>query len=658
MRKFFYTRLAFTNLKNNSQTYGPFLLTSIGTVVMFYNIVALTKNESVMQTSGSLLVLLMLGVVLTAIFSVILLLYTSSFLVKRRLKEFGLFNILGMDKPNISRMLLCENALVAAVSIGAGLFFGILFNGVFALLLQRILRFDPNYTFDVNVTALLITALLFVGVFVLILCSNLWRVWRFQPAELLRDASAGEREPKTKWLLTALGVITLGTGYYIAVTLQSPMKSIGAFLIAVVLVIFGTYFLFTAGSIAVLKALRKNKAYYYQTSHFTAVSGMMYRMKKNAAGLASICVLLTAIIVMVSTTGSMYVGMEDILRTRFPSDIEFAVSFDDEEQFTMAAYDDSVQATAQTIGCTVQSYTSARYFSLIAERDGASFAYGASNYATTENATVLYVLSPQEYTRLTGEPVQLAPTQLLINDNHGQIGQSITLFGKTYDVLPLDETRALVGGVYTSAISHVLTIVMPTQEAYRALYQEQKQIAVNSINQMRYNVMFDVDGTPEQEIEFAKTLRETMGENAPAIFSREAKRAEFYELYGLILFLGIFLGTLALMAMVLIIYYKQVAEGVEDRRRFAIMQQVGMSPQEVKRAIHSQILTVFLLPLAMTAIHMVAAFPLLVKLLAILNLTNSALFAVCAVITLAVFALVYMAVYFVTARVYYRIVHG
>lgn len=652
MHSFFYSRLALTNLKNNRQMYIPFLMTSTAAVMMFYNIVAMTLHSATVA-SRSLTMLMQLGCVLTALFSFGLLFYTSSFLVKRRFREFGLFNLLGMEKRHISRVMLCETLFTGCGSIAAGLVLGILFNGVFTLLLYKLLAFNPVYNFEINPLSLALTVALFLCVFTAVLLSNLYQMRRVRPIELLSQAQVGEREPKTKWLLSVIGVLTLGAGYWLALTLDSPLAAFKSFFLAIVLVMIGTYCLFTSASIAVLKLLRKNKNYYYQTKHFTTVSGMIYRMKKNAAGLASICLLGTASVIMLSTTVSMYVGVEDILKTRFPTDITFSVRYTPEDNFDAKNVDAAVDAAAQQNGRRISNRLQYGSLSMSIVYDGQTMQMAQD---TTDPSVMsqLSCLSATDYRRLTGVDANLGENEILLFDSKGFSAENVNLFGTVYRTQRLD--GSVIPKSYLSDLTRNLVIVLPSEQALNTIYESQFATYGNLANALQYVVYCDVDGTPEQEIAFVSALREAGGTSC-SVDSREFSRTDFFEIYGGLLFLGIFLGSLTLMAMVLIIYYKQVVEGFEDRERFVILQKVGMSNAEVKQTIHAQILSVFALPIAVAVLHTVVSFPLFFKLLQVLNLSDVGLFAICTAITAAIFAAGYLIVYLRTARVYYRIVH-
>lgn len=329
MNNTLYPKLAVTNLKNNRKTYVPYIFTAVLCVMMFYMIDALSRSESVEEVTMQICLRYAVAVVL--IFSLIFLFYTNSFLIKRRKKEIGVYHILGMGKSHISKMMLIEMLITAGVSIVAGIVFGVIFGKLMYLILLKILHSKVSMAFAISLSSVRDTVLLFVVIFSLSFLYNLLQIKLSNPIELLHGGNQGEKEPKTKWFLTLIGVAALGTGYYLAITTEHPLDALSHFFVAVVCVIVGTYALFTAGSIAILKMLKKNKKFYYQPKHFTTISGMIYRMKQNAVGLANICILSTMVLIMVSTTVSLYAGMEDILKARFPQDSSITMQSQDEK---------------------------------------------------------------------------------------------------------------------------------------------------------------------------------------------------------------------------------------------------------------------------------------------------------------------------------------
>lgn len=651
MNKSIYRKLALTNIKNNRRTYVPYLLTCIVTVMMFYIIYALTLNQGLKGVPGEVTFRMMLdiGISIVAIFSVIFLFYTNSFLIKQRKKEIGIYNVLGLGKRHIAKMLGFEMLITVAVSFAGGLIGGILFGKLVFLILLRILHFDVGMKFAIEPDALIGTILLFGCIFGACLLYNLFQIRLSNPIELLRGGNVGEREPKTKVLLTTIGVLTLGGGYYIALSAEKPMEVIGLFFIAVVLVIIGTYALFTAGSIAVLKLMRKNKKYYYQAKHFTSVSGMMYRMKQNAAGLANICILSTMVLVMISSTVAMYMGMEDILDTRFPREciVEAYEPTTENIEFVNQKLDEIFQKHHVTTKNEVEySYTGTPVV-----RNGNELTYDQTKINAHSDYGTVYLITEEEYNQLEGKHVTLKDNQVLTYGTKDQFeDKNILLNGKTYENTKVfmrtvdQDTQSIMSGYY---------IVMADQSEIDAFVGENKEYVTTA-----YYHAVDLQGKKADKLKALQEVQDQVKSNEKSIQTeiRELSKDDFYSLYGAFFFLGIFFGILFLMATVLIIYYKQISEGYSDRERFEIMRKVGMSQREVKQSIRSQVLSVFFLPLIVAVIHIAVAFKVITKLLAALNLTNVPLIFGSTAVTVVVFAVFYGIVYGITTKEYYRIV--
>ena len=657
MNRFFYAKLAVNNMNKNAQTYLPYLLTGIFTVMMFYNMsfLAVAKDIGSLSDSAQLRTLLSFGAGVIAVFSVIFLFYTNSFLIKRRKKEFGLFNILGMEKKHIARIILWEALFTAVISIVVGLGAGILFSKLMILLLFKIITFEVTFGFEIPVAAVINTSVLFGGIFLLNLVYNVFQVHLSKPIELLKGSSVGEKEPKTNWLIAIIGAVSLAIAYYIALTTESPLAALQLFFVAVVLAMIGTYCLFTAGSIALLKMLRKNKSYYYQLKHFIPVSGMIYRMKQNAAGLANICILSTAVIIMLSTTVSMYVGMEDLLRTRYPRNILVSARNVSDEQ--AIKLDAAIEKQALEAGLIPKDVIRYRSMSFPVSQDGASFTQDHSNNYAAGNIAMVVCLTADEYNRMENKSVSLDSSEALLYTLQGDIpGDTVNFNGFELSIkerLDSLETEDKMSALLTNSYFLIVDDVDTIKQIYNSLSGNQ-----GDMGELSYYYGFDVAGDKDAQISLVSALQKALKEiNADCyVEGAESARAGFYSIYGGLFFLGIFLGLLFIMATVLIIYYKQIAEGYDDRGRFEIMQKVGMSRDEVKQAIKSQVLAVFFLPLVAAVIHIGFAFKVITKMLAVLNLTNVQLFAGCTALTILVFAVFYVIIYGLTARTYYHLV--
>ncbi|GAB6179631.1 FtsX-like permease family protein [Desulfotomaculum defluvii] len=645
MNNLFSLRLAIINIKKNSKTYLPFIITCICTIMMFYIMHAISVNEGLEGKSGSqsLKSILRLGTIIIGIFSAIFLYYTNSFLLKRRKKEIGLYNVLGLEKKHIARVLLFESIITFLISITLGIVGGVVLNKLMFLVLLKLLNFEVAFGFSLSVPSMLRTLIVFLGIFLVILLSNLLQIRMLKPIDLLKGSQHGEREPKTKWVMTIVGLIALGTGYGIALSVKSPLAALNQFFIAVILVMIGTYALFTAGSIALLKLLRKNKGFYYQTRHFISISGMLYRMKQNAVGLANICILSTAVLVTFSTTVALYVGVEDALKSRFPRDIVMVAS-------------DITSSEAQKLEKILESEIKNNNLTIRDKFNYWNITFGAQvkegrfslkkEVGYNSNLSMLTAIPVSDYNRLEGKNVSLSDDEVIIFSPTKKYGKdTITIDEKTFKVKKELDSPVLGMASETDIVDSYLVFL--------------NDINLTENNDKRkYLVCFDIESSDQNILLLSKHLNQKFMDNqlTVQIESPVSHRQDFYMIYGGLFFIGIFLGSLFLMATVLIIYYKQISEGYDDKERFEIMQKVGMTKTEIKGTIKSQILTVFFLPLASTVLHITFAFPMITKLLAVLNLKNVALFQLSTVMTILVFAVIYSAIYSLTAREYYKIV--
>lgn len=659
-----YTKLAITNIKNNRQFYFPYLLTGIITVAMFYIMCALESNPGIQSMTGAkdLGLILRLGIGVIGIFAVIFLFYTNSFIIKRRKKELGIYNILGMEKRHIAKILSKEAFFTAIIAIGGGLVTGVLFHKLACMLLYRMIGFNGGITFSFSKKGVMITAILFAIVYLLTYIYDLFQVQLANPIELLQSGNKGEREPKTKAIMAVLGVLCLGTGYFIAITTKNPIKALTLFFVAVILVIIGTYLLFTAGSIALLKILRRNKGYYYQTKHFTSVSGMIYRMKQNAVGLANICILSTMVLVAVSTTVSLYVGVEDIMKERYPNEINISAYYD-----TGAPSEDSiapiVEKSVKESGRKIRHEEDYLELYFAAIKDQGQYSLDKEKVKTAgDRVSGFVVLTREDCKKKYNEEIpELAENEVALFTIKKTDMDTLVLENRSYHVKKIKQFQNTEDFETIADImdEYYYVIVNDVQDMER-LWQLQKDIYQENSSSISRQVRLDIDGDSEQKKECFENIKTALGpEQAKArilIDSRQSSLDEFYQIYGGFLFLGLFLGILFLMITVLIIFYKQISEGYDDKERFSIMEKVGMSNDEVKATIRSQVRTVFFLPILMAAIHVGMAFPMIKRLLSLFGLSNTALFAGCMAGTILVFALIYLLVFLKTSKTYYKIV--
>ena len=659
MKMSFYPKLAAGNMKKNARTYVPYMLTCIITVAMYYIVKSLSQNPGVKEMIGGgyLSELMFIGSHVVALFAVIFLFYTNSFLVKRRKKEFGVFNILGMEKRHLAWVLGWETAYLALGSLVLGLLLGIIMDKAMYLLVGKIIGGGVPLGFFVSARVIGQTVQIFAVIFLLICINAIRQVHVADPIALLQAGNAGEKEPSTRWLLALAGLVSVGGGYYIAVTVSDPVASLLLFFVAVVLVIIGTYLLFTAGSIALLKILRKNRKYYYRTRHFVSVSGMIYRMKQNAVGLANICVLSTMVLVMVSTTTSLMIGMEDVVRERYPADI--MVYFKEDAPQGNQAYIEAIRALQRERGLAVKNEMAYLYLGLSASHE---YKYEESHEigvtSALDSMDELFLITLDDYNAVMKERKTLEEGEVMVYSNRTSYDLPVfKLLGREYRVA--EKLDSFVGnGQYSANMSNTIYIVVPDREALLEIYDAQRELLGENARGIRQVYGFDMDADGEEQNAVYNDLMDGMAQNGISAVTeaRAEAKSSFISLYGGLFFIGVFLGVLFVMATVLIIYYKQISEGYDDRERFSIMQKVGMSRDEVKSAIHSQVVTVFFLPLIVAGIHVTAAFPLISKLLVLMQLTNTKLFIACTGACFLVFAVMYVFVYNLTARTYYRIV--
>ena len=657
MNNVFYPKLAANNIKKNSKTYIPYMLTCIFTAAMYYIIHSLSNNEGISTLVGSdtISITLGLGNNITAIFAIIFLFYTNSFLIKRRKKEFGLFNILGMEKKHLLRVIGYETLYIELISLILGIAIGILLDKLMYLSVLKLMGVEISLGFYISWSSILSTIILFSIIFFIIFINSLRQVHLSNPIELLKSSNFGEKEPKTKWAMAILGFVCLGLGYYIALTTKDPVAAISLFFVAVILVIVGTYLVFTAGSIAFLKVLRKNKKYYYNVKHFTSVAGMIYRMKQNAVGLANICILSTMVLVMISSTSSMMMGMEDIINTRYPYDISIYSDGSDTNKNNLLVEEIDNIISRENI----EKEVSYAYLNFAGIKDKDKFLTNRnSNSVVVNDVNNLIFITLEDYNKVALESKALEDGEVLLYSNRDKYEyDTINVFDKSYKVAERVDDF-LGNGIISANVASSQFIVVKDMEELDDLYRAQKETFGENASEIDFMYGIDLKVDDNEKEVIYNNITDTLY-NKGFDFIGETKvgsRSSFVSLYGGLFFIGIFLGALFIMATILIIYYKQISEGYDDKERFEIMQKVGMSNEEVQGSIRSQVLTVFFLPLITAGIHISFAFPFIVKILSMLNLTNTKLFILCTVVSFIIFALIYSVIYILTARAYYKIV--
>lgn len=666
-----YFKLAKTNLSNNKPFYIPYIISSIIAVAMLYMMSFLSDNKGLNKIMGadSLAIIFRLGVGIIVIFSYIFLFYTNSFIIKRRKKEIGVYNILGMEKRHLSKVLFVETIYSAIIALVCGIIVGIAFSKFILMVLYGIIGIHKTVEFFVNIHGIILCVVSFGILFLLTFLYNFMQIKLANPIELLRGTNVGEREPKTKIFMTIVGVVCLAIAYYIAITTENPLNVLTLFFVAVLLVIIGTFALFTAGSIALLKLLRNNKKFYYNKRHFMAVSGMLYRMKQNAAGLASICILSTMVLVVISTTVSMYVGIQDELMARYPNDVCVTVDYnsviDKSSEIEKAIFDEIDSAE-------VKNKKAFSYLSVFVGQKGDDFTTD-KEHLSYQNSYLFYILSKDDFIKKDSSfkdkigNISKGEAVVVLNKKYDK--KDIKIFGKNYKVNKSFEHTEDNDLYMISTLNGLGYIILDNDESVQELYDMQEKMLGKGANYYTNKIRFDFkSGNKKQKAAACKKIdnvvkkyfKENKNDKKEIssywVESRQENEQNFYLLYGGLFFLGIFLGTMFLIVTVMIIFYKQITEGYDDRERYQILEKVGMSSREVKDTIKSQIRIVFVLPIFAAAVHVTAAFPMVNRILKMLNLNNEKLFAGCLAATIIVFAVIYYLVFKVTSRAYYKIV--
>lgn len=671
-------------MKSNRRFYLPYILTVIGTAAAFYIMAAIvsdpgSKELAAGTSNGPMYVsmFMTLGMFVLGLFSCIFLLYTNSFLMKRRQKELGLYSVLGMSKTNIAGIMVFEALYIALIGIGGGIAVGILLTKLVSLALFRLMRLPVPFGFSVQPIAIIIVVLFFAGLILLTLLANLAKVGRSCPVELLRGGNVGEKEPKANWFLTIVGVLFLGAGYAVAMLVDNPGMAVAVYFLAVFAVIIGTYCLFTSVSIAVLKALRRNKRYYYKAKHFISVSGMLYRMKRNAVGLANICILCTMVMVMVSGTLSLYLGSEEQVNVYCPSDVvvetTYYASSTEDHVYNEETGEETIEYhtpyDAAAMDAWFEDYFAGHKLTPSAAKAVEYYSFTAVD--SEDHVSLVTAVTAETYAQLTGEAApELAPGEALAHvPPNCELGDSFSFLdkdGRTVCIGLVGEAKLTAAQIVLNMVAvnwteedDDIVLVVPDTAALLELVAGQE----NGSYVWRGQYDFDAPDEALAAMVDDYFAASSEGDGVDAgyydvlrIDLRSEAEQEVYGLSGGFLFLGVFLGIVFLMATVLIIYYKQVSEGYEDNARFEIMRKVGLSEREARRAIRSQILTVFFMPILVAAIHIAFDFNLVVLLLRLFSLTNVKLTALCTLGTLLVFCAVYAVVYALTARSYYKIV--
>jgi putative ABC transport system permease protein len=665
MKRHIYSRLALTGMRKNKRLYLPYLCTSAGMVMMFFILAALADSEVIhtMPTGATTTgIILRLGMIVVGLFALIFLFYTNSLLIRRRNKEFGLYNVLGMNKTKLCRILFWETLFSFLAALIPGLAAGVLFSKLAELLLARSAFASVSYSFALTPSAFTFTIPVFFVIFLLLMLFSFARVRLSKPMDLMKSETVGEKPPRANWPLALVGLLLLGGAYYLAVTITDPMKAVTLFFVAVLMVIVGTYLLFIAASVALCRLLQKKKGYYYKAKHFVSVSSMAYRMKRNGAGLASVCILATMVLVMLSSTGCLFIGAEDALRRLHPYDFSTTIYYGGGNKPDPADMDRVEQEALRVAAGREKDLVRYRLFELRGGVDGEGRIGEDSGPWRT-----FYLMPIEDYNGIFKTDLSLKPGEALLYDPKGDYPADAFCLG---DLLAF----RFVGRLERSPIDRPNEDMEGLSWSFLALTEQDWTLLINAVWKDEVTGLSMNFGTPRAELAFNVTESGADEEIAHGVWEELGRissekenvffgtytishsRAEYYALYGTFFFLGVLLSIVFIVAAALIIYYKQLSEGFEDQSRFAIMQKVGMTKKEIRSTVNSQVLTVFFAPLVLACVHLAFAFPMISKMLILFGIINTPLLLITNLVCVLLFALFYVLIYRLTARAYYAIV--
>lgn len=670
MKNNVYFKLSLDNIKKNKQIYLPYILSTILSIFMLYILHSLGNNPGLAKMSGGgeMKGILLFGVIVMMLFVVVFLFYTNSFIIKRRKKEFGLYGILGMEKKHVSIVVLYETLIILAVSLIIGLSVSIILDKLLFLSVVKMLKANVPFGFYISYSSIIFTSIFIIALFFVIFLNSLRHVHTAKPIELLNSGKTGEKEPKAKFLLSLIGLIFLGAGYYISITTKNPLAAIMLFFVAVILVILGTYILFTTGSITVLKLLKKNKSYYYKPKNFISISSMIYRMKQNAIGLANIAILSTMVLVILSTTVALWFGVDGLVKTRYPKEIMISSIHKKEDNFNDV--NSMVNKTIKENGVQirdVESYLSIDFQGVI--NDGKLIVPSEINIMD-KNVTsmeVINIVNLEEYNKLFDINLNLKEDEIFLYSNRVPKDiKSLQIAGKNYQI-KRNDSKYLHDDLFASNVFNINNIIVKDKSTMVEIRDSINKIDSENYIKIKRYYGFDTNVTKKENIKLYEELKKTIKEeNAilkskgsneySLIESRSFSTDSFKSVYAGLFFIGVFLSALFLLATIIIMYYKQISEGLEDKDRYKIMQNVGLDKSMIKKSINSQVLIVFFLPLLVACIHLAFALPIIRRMMALLMLTDFLILLKYTFASICLFSIVYYLIYRFTSKTYYNIV--
>ena len=666
---FFYSKFALNNLVKNKRFIVPYVLSTIFTIMSFYILSSLAFGDNLNKLPNGIEAtkqVLSFGIIVIALFSVIFLFYTYSFLVKRRVKEFGLYAVLGMTKKQIAKILVLETIFIAITTLVVGIGLGILFDKLMLLVLLKLFSATVTFGFSITPIAVVFSVLLFGGVYFLLLLYTVIKIARLRIVALLKDENKGEKEPKSRWILAIIGLALIGYGYYTAQTVQNPIKAITVFFFAVIAVIIGTYLVFMAVSITVLKIMKNNKNFYYKPKNFISVSGLLYRMKRNAVGLANICILSTMVLVTMGTTSALYAGMEKSYNERFPRQLMVAGYNSTSEK--LKEIENNAKLSAKEAGTEVEDMVSYNSVPIVGRLVEDKFNFESNIGIDLSNVKMIVVLELKDYNKTANKNKTLESNEILLHiDKKGNYNHNnISLNGSDYKIKEkLSEFPGAIGSAAANIIDTYYVVVKDEKEVTKLATKltelsskelEKRGISIESGTPTLQNyAAFNIKDTTKEAkvIENFKKLEE--GESV-SIEGKEENRLTFRGVFASFLFIGVFISLIFVTSQVVIMYYKQISEGYEDKGNFEIMRKVGITDKQIKQSIRSQVLLIFFSPLIIATLHTIVAYPFIEKILRLFLITDNSIFLQALAVTIVVFAIFYLIVYAITSKIYYRII--
>lgn len=648
----FYIRLAFSNVTKNKPVYFPYFLTSVLSVMIFF-VMASIQGQSIIATlPGSYIFVqfLKVGVVITGLFAGVFLLYTDQLLIRQRKKELGLYNIFGLEKKHIARVLCYESLLLTVVGLLIGITLGVCLGKVFFLVLLKLFHLDSGLAFHFVKSAFMQTIICFAVIGLLILLYNLISVGKAKPVELLYAANKGDTYHSVG-LKAILGGVCLAGAYALILTIPSPIDVIGRIMPIAVLILAGTLFFFSSCSVVLLQALKRNDKYYYSPKNFISVSGLIHRLKQNARGLSNICVLSTVVMIIATTTLSLYVGQREMISFRFPMENKISVGATAEEQNTLLQL---VRLTADQYGMIVENEVSYHVTRISGVYKNNVFSVYEPENDSANDTCGIYLITLEDYNHIEGTTEQLESDEVLVFSTSRDLALSEIRFDRLEYKVKAELSQLAIQNKSVISSETYYYFVCSTQEDIENILSELSP-AENRFSQA-YSMMFDTSG--DQKVDFNAALQNQITSTFDEVTfeNAEAARQRNTYTYGGFLFIGLLLSILFMIFLTLVIYYKQITEGYSDRYNFEVMQKVGLDRKEVSDIVHKEIRTMFFFPLLVAIIHLAVSLYAIAMLLATLGLTNILVLLLCAGAVSLLFVLIYVVMYFSTARVYCKIV--